>query len=99
MKKLKLPGENISLKTKKSEDPAVMEWINAQTNLMDSIRYLIENELIHNGVRNLQTLIPSERNLALAMNGQTAAAEEIVDPEPEPVIEDEIDDEDIDSWI
>lgn len=99
MKKLKLPGENISLKTKKSEDPAVMEWINAQTNLMDSIRYLIENELIQNGVRNLQTLIPSERNLTLAMNGQTAAAEENVDPEPEPVIEDEIDDEDIDSWI
>lgn len=61
MKKNKLPGDNISLKTKKTEDPLVMAWLNAQTNLMDSIRYLIENEIRQNGVRNLQTYIPVER--------------------------------------
>ncbi|MFS0725436.1 hypothetical protein [Paenibacillus sp. 1P07SE] len=99
MKKQKLPGENISLKTKKSEDPAVMEWINAQTNLMDSIRYLIENEIIQNRIRNLQTVIPSERNISLAMAEQAAGAAEVAAAEPEPVVEDEIDDEDIESWI
>lgn len=62
MKKTKLPGDNISLKTKKSEDPAVMQWINAQTNLMDSLRYLIENEINQSGVRNLQAYIPTERS-------------------------------------
>ncbi|WP_309122270.1 hypothetical protein [Paenibacillus sp.] len=63
MKKTKQPGENISLKTKKTEDPLVMNWINAQTNLMDSLRYLIEHEIVRNGVRNLQTFIPVERNV------------------------------------
>lgn len=63
MKKMKQPGENISLKTKKTEDPAVMEWINAQTNLMDSLRYLIEMEIAQHGVRNLQMFIPAERNV------------------------------------
>lgn len=63
MKKTKQPGDNISLKTKKTEDPAVMSWINAQSNLMDSLRYLIENEIVQNGVRNLQTFVPMERNI------------------------------------
>ncbi|UUZ82475.1 hypothetical protein LJK88_50425 [Paenibacillus sp. P26] len=62
VKKTKQPGDNISLKTKKTEDPSVMNWINAQTNLMDSLRYLIENEIRQNGVRNLQAFIPMERN-------------------------------------
>lgn len=66
MKKIKQPGENFSLKTKKTEDPAVMAWINAQTNLMDSLRYLIENELASSGIRNLQTIIPAERTWASA---------------------------------
>jgi len=62
VKKTKTPGDNISLKTKKSEDPAIMLWINSQTNLMDSLRYLIENEIGRNGVRNLQAHIPTERS-------------------------------------
>ncbi|MCC3376800.1 hypothetical protein [Cohnella sp. REN36] len=61
MKKAKQPGENISLKTRKTEHASVMAWINAQTNLMDSLRYLIENEVLQHGVRNLQTCIPAER--------------------------------------
>ncbi|WP_246079442.1 hypothetical protein [Paenibacillus piri] len=67
MKKTKQPGDNISLKTKKTEDPAVMNWLNAQTNLMDSLRYLIENEILQNGVRNLQMYIPMERNAFAAV--------------------------------
>jgi hypothetical protein len=62
MKKTKLPGENISLKTKKSEDPLIMLWLNSQSNLMDSLRYLVENEVAVNGVRNLQAFVPMERN-------------------------------------
>ncbi|WP_188997394.1 hypothetical protein [Paenibacillus nasutitermitis] len=71
MKKTKMPGDNISLKTKKSEDPAIMQWINSQTNLMDSLRYLIENEIGQNGVRNLQAFIPTERS---TWNASGAAA-------------------------
>jgi hypothetical protein len=61
--KPKKPGDNISLKTKKNESPVIIEWINGQTNLMDSIRYLIENEVTANGVRNLQHHIPAQRAL------------------------------------
>jgi hypothetical protein len=63
VKKTKQPGDNISLKTKKTEDPAVMNWLNAQSNLMDSLRYLIEQEIAQHGVRNLQTVVPMERNV------------------------------------
>lgn len=62
MKKMKLPGENISLKTKKNESDEVMAWINSQSNLMDSIRYLIENEVRLHGVRNLQHFVPPDRS-------------------------------------
>ncbi|WCK54492.1 hypothetical protein PP175_25005 [Aneurinibacillus sp. Ricciae_BoGa-3] len=64
MKKPKKQGDNISLKTKKNESPIIIEWINCQTNLMDSIRYLIENEVTVNGIRNLQNHIPAERAIA-----------------------------------
>jgi hypothetical protein len=111
VKKTKLPGDNISLKTKKTEDPAVMQWINAQTNLMDSLRYLIENEIVANGVRNLQAYVPAERNVLNAAQSATHAdaggaraagsglREPAKQPEPVQAAEDEIDDEDIQSWI
>ena len=73
MKKIKQPGENISLKTKKNESPDVMDWINGQSNLMDSIRYLVENEIREHGVRNLQLLIPSERGTLVAGSGSRIA--------------------------
>lgn len=98
MKKTKRPGENFSLKTKKSEDPQIMQWINAQSNLMDSFRYLIENEIVRNGIRNLQAHIPSERNWNAAA-GAGGGRGLPVPLEPEPVDEeDDIDDEDIESW-
>lgn len=120
MKKQKQPGENISLKTKKNESGAVMEWINGQSNLMDSIRYLIENEIRLNGVRNLQHFIPSDRPmLAAALTASriesAAASEQVADAIPPQVQDDaeaptneaesvqnetdEIDDEDIESWL
>ncbi|UVI30090.1 hypothetical protein [Paenibacillus spongiae] len=115
MKKTKEPGGNISLKTKKNEDPAIMQWLNAQSNLMDSIRYLIENEIRQNGVRNLQAFVPAERafgassqplsNTGVPVESAAAfyqeAAAGIEEPETqasEPPVEDDIDDEDIESW-
>lgn len=116
MKKTKEPGGNISLKTKKNEDPAIMQWLNAQTNLMDSIRYLIENEIRQNGVRNLQAFVPAERAFgassqplsntgiipaAGAAGYQQEVAAGLEAPEaqaPEPPAEDDIDDDDIESW-
>ncbi|MGN7454274.1 hypothetical protein ACTHPH_05610 [Paenibacillus pasadenensis] len=74
MKKIKQPGENISLKTKKNESPEVMDWINGQSNLMDSIRYLVENEIRANGVRNLQLFIPAERGILVAGTAGGGAA-------------------------
>lgn len=74
MKKTKQPGENISLKTKKSEDPLVMQWLNAQTNLMDSLRYLMEKEIVQNGVRNLQAYVPAERSV---LQGSSTWTQEI----------------------
>lgn len=112
MKKTKSPGDNISLKTKKNEDPLVMAWLNAQTNLMDSIRYLVENEIRQNGVRNLQTYIPMERSglheasQQIAVAAEAAAVAEAAQvgqaapasySEPEPEAE-EFDDEDIEAW-
>ncbi|QRG67652.1 hypothetical protein [Brevibacillus choshinensis] len=122
MKKPKKPGDNISMKTKKNESPLVLDWINSQTNLMDSIRYLIENEVAANGIRNLQKYIPAER--AVSIGGAAAMWHEIgmVDTragqsanyvpaesraheeaaaskerEQHPA-EDDIDDDDIESW-
>lgn len=103
MKKTKQPGENISLKTKKNEDPSIMNWINAQTNLMDSLRYLIEKEVFQNGVRNLQTFIPAERNVQAMLTVQEAREEtaiSIEEPQLEQVlVDDDIDEEDIEAWI
>lgn len=70
MKNPKKPGDNISLKTKKNESPLIVDWINNQSNLMDSIRYLIENEVTANGIRNLQNHIPAQR--AFPINGEPA---------------------------
>lgn len=76
MKKTKLPGDNISLKTKKTEDPLVMQWLNSQSNLMDSLRYLVENEISLNGVRNLQAFVPMERNMLQGTSASQQAASE-----------------------
>lgn len=104
-----------------------MDWINSQSNLMDSIRYLIENEVRHNGVRNLQQLIPAERSgyygvLDAVIETAASQAElrtpdlsaSVMDPRlslesafvasAQPVeermelSEDDIDEDDIDSW-
>ncbi|NIK71425.1 hypothetical protein [Paenibacillus sp. BK720] len=114
MKKTKLAGENISLKTRKNEDPLVMAWLNMQSNLMDSLRYLVENEIMQHGVRNLQMFIPMERagiyGHGSSISQQMAAAVEAEAEDPaeaakvaiyedeQSIIQEEIDDEDIEAW-
>jgi hypothetical protein len=134
MKKPKKQGDNISLKTKKNESPIIIEWINCQTNLMDSIRYLIENEVTVNGIRNLQNHVPAERAISFkqlssstnneneienSQNLEIAATKDnsaklntsfqvesrtshlsVTDSKTEKTLaDDNIDDEDIDSWL
>lgn len=113
MKKTKLPGENISLKTKKTEDPLIMAWLNTQSNLMDSLRYLVENEIAVNGVRNLQAYIPMERSRlqgsaalqqaneihpALKNEAIVASNTSIPAVPVKAIVEEEIDDDDIEAW-
>jgi acetylornithine/succinyldiaminopimelate/putrescine aminotransferase len=78
MKKPKKPGDNISLKTKKNESPIIIEWINRQNNLMDSIRYLIENEVKVNGIRNLQNHIPAQRVISFDLASSSKNNEDVV---------------------
>lgn len=115
MKKQKQPGDNISLKTKKNEAPAILKWINTQSNLMDSLRYLIENEIKEHGIRNLQQHIPADRGFA-SENAQSLSSDKPEDSqlvhdahmedeieesenEMDNLEEDDIDDEDIESWM
>ncbi|MDN4524662.1 hypothetical protein [Fictibacillus fluitans] len=100
MKKQKKPGDNISLKTKKNEAPAIIDWINSQTNLMDSIRYLVENEINANGVRNLQQHVPADRGFVSGDEGHGVVQEDRKhSPEYDNVNdEEEIDEDDIESW-
>ncbi|OIJ21852.1 hypothetical protein BKP45_03925 [Anaerobacillus alkalidiazotrophicus] len=129
MKKQKKAGDNISLKTKKTEAEEILNWINSQSNLMDSIRYLIENEIRENGVRNLQNFIPANRDISginfsnvnneaanPVVNSEIAATLEEQTPIPpssnaeqtditneeeknKAETEEDIDDEDIESWL
>ncbi len=65
MAKLLKKGDGFSFKTKKDENDLIIEWLNIQTNRNDSLRYLIEEEIKKNGLRNLQKHIPSIRVLDL----------------------------------
>ena len=53
--------KNFTYKFKKKEDPNIIAWIEAQDNITDSIRYLIEQEILNEGIRNLQEYIPAVR--------------------------------------
>lgn len=50
------------IKFKVNENQIVLEFANKQKNFQDTIRYLIEKEIAENGIRNLQTIIPNERD-------------------------------------
>lgn len=80
-------GKNFSVNTKKDETQSVIEWLNSQSNLSDSIRYLIEQDIRLYGVRNLQQIIPADRGYnfdkaVLAYNtAPTVEVKEKIEPE------------------
>ncbi len=61
MKKEITAGKNFSVNTKKDESSDIIDWLNSQSNLSDSIRFLIEQDIKLYGVRNLQQIIPADR--------------------------------------
>ncbi len=43
------------------KDEKLIKFVNLQSNLTDTIRYLLEKEISQNGIRDLQQIIPSKR--------------------------------------
>jgi hypothetical protein len=74
--KEKKPGDHIILRLKNTESPLILKWINNQSNLSDSIRYLVEEEIKAHSVRDLQEYIPAKRK-PLEVQVETAATEEV----------------------
>jgi len=63
--KPKIDGKQLALKLKETDaySPTLLAWIEAQNNFTDSIKYLMEKEIITNGVRDLSQHIPRVRDL------------------------------------
>lgn len=48
---------------KKDTDPRVIDFMNRQGNFSDAMLYLIEQEILKNGIRDLSMCVPSKRNI------------------------------------
>lgn len=55
-------GDNIIFRLKQSEKEELISWINEQRNVSDALRFLIEQEIALNGIRNLSEHIPAFRS-------------------------------------
>lgn len=68
---IKEPTYRYSLNFSNDED-YIKEFCKKQSNLTDAIRYLIEEDIKKNGIRNLQEYIPAVRSrLDLTINVET----------------------------
>jgi len=56
-------GKPAVMKLRDDEEEAIIEWISAQSNYSDSLRYLIQKEIAMNGIQNLQLQIPTVRSI------------------------------------
>ncbi|KZE78165.1 hypothetical protein AV654_19510 [Paenibacillus elgii] len=56
-----VPGKSTGIKPRMDENEFIIKWMNMQTNLMDSFRILMEQEISAHGLRNLQEHIPASR--------------------------------------
>lgn len=56
-------GKVVPWKMRVDEEQQVLDWFNAQTVTVDSLRYLVQQEIALNGIRNLQYIIPQERTI------------------------------------
>lgn len=67
-----------SVKLKKNTDQRVLDFIAFQSNICDTILYLIQKEIAENGVRNLQMVIPPIRDIdTFFSNSSTGILEDI----------------------
>ena len=86
MSKKKELKRSFTFRAKDNEHEAILKWLNDQNNVTDSIRYLIEKEIMQNGIRNLQNNIPSERPFnpeksdIYGMNQIVANPQNLIDP-------------------
>ncbi|MFD5853594.1 hypothetical protein ACFWGC_26020 [Cytobacillus pseudoceanisediminis] len=53
-KKVKKPGDQIPLKLKENEPEHIVAWFNTQDSIAASLRYLIEKDIIENGIRDVK---------------------------------------------
>lgn len=60
--------KGFSFKITKNEKKEIVDWIKAQSNLTEAIRYLMEKEIFENGTRNLAKFIPIERDAQFFKN-------------------------------
>lgn len=60
-KKAYKPGDTLVMRTRVDEDPLIFEWADKQGEIGDAIRFLIEQEIRTNGLRNLAENIQSRR--------------------------------------
>lgn len=51
------------LSLKKNEEKEIYDFVELQTNLSDTLVYLIQKEIAENGVRDLQMHIPAKRTI------------------------------------
>ncbi len=72
IQKIKLLG-GITLKSKRYSirlnGESLIEFAEKQGNFTDTIKYLIEKEIFQNGIRDLQTIIPTKRSDEYFKNG------------------------------
>lgn len=79
----KLEGKQLGfrMQSKDANSPTLLSWIEAQENFSDSLRYLMEQEILLNGVRNLGKYIPQVRDLEGAIREQQESQiEEQINP-------------------
>ncbi|GAB6453631.1 hypothetical protein CON36_35815 [Bacillus cereus] len=79
----KLEGKQLGfrMQSKDAYSPTLLSWIEAQENFSDSMRYLMEQEILLNGVRNLAKYIPQVRDLEGAIREQQESQlEETINP-------------------
>lgn len=60
-KKAYKPGDTLVMRTRVDEDHLIFEWADKQGEIGDAIRFLIEQEIRTNGLRNLAEHIQSRR--------------------------------------
>lgn len=54
---------SFSIKFKENTDNRVLKFVAMQSNVTDTILYLIQKEIAQNGIRDLQTIIPRIRDI------------------------------------